>query len=474
MVMVVAHMPYRDKTTTSRAPGGDADIAFVERGAVTVVGLGKTGLSCVRYLRRAGREVGVMDSRREPPGLAALRAEFPEVSVTLGGFDADRLTEAEQIVLSPGVALGTPALADARRAHVPVCGDIELFARAAAGTPVAAITGSNGKSTVTSMVAAILAADGRAVKTGGNIGTPALELLDGPPADVYVLELSSFQLETTASLQPAVAALLNVSADHMDRYASLDAYAAAKQRIFRGRGAMVLNRDDPRVAAMAAPARRVVLYTLSAPPPGQWGLRRSAGELWLCQGETRIVRADALKVAGLHNAANALAAMAVADALGVSHDAMARALEAFRPLAHRCEQVAVSAGVRWYDDSKATNVGAAVASIRGLAPLGPVILIAGGDGKGADFSGLRDAVRDHVRLVVFMGRDGPRLAEALADLVATLPARGVADAARVAREHARPGDTVLLAPACASFDMYRDYVQRGEAFAAEVRAGAGA
>ncbi|MDX1435051.1 MAG: UDP-N-acetylmuramoyl-L-alanine--D-glutamate ligase [Gammaproteobacteria bacterium] len=467
-------MSLHDDIFTGRASRVEPNISLGRRGVVTVVGLGKTGLSCVRYLRRAGREVRVMDSRSDPPGLAALGEEFPEVSVTLGAFDASKLGEADQIVLSPGVALATPALADAIRARVPICGDIEIFAEAAGRTPVVAITGSNGKSTVTAMVADMLAADGRAVKAGGNIGTPALELLEGPAADIYVLELSSFQLETTASLHPQAAALLNVSADHMDRYPDVEAYAAAKQRIFRGHGTMVLNRDDPRVAAMAAPGRRVVLYTLSAPLPGQWGLRRTGGELWLCQGETRIVRADALKVAGLHNAANALAAMALAAAVGVSHDAMARALEAFRALPHRCELVAEAAGVRWYDDSKATNVGATIASIRGLAHLGPIVLIAGGDGKGADFAQLRDAVRDHVRLVIFIGRDGPRLAEAVADVAETLPARGVADAVRVARAHAHAGDTVLLAPACASFDMYRDYVERGEAFVAEVRAGAGA
>jgi UDP-N-acetylmuramoylalanine--D-glutamate ligase len=319
------------------------------------------------------------------------------------------------------------------------------------------------------MVTDMLRVEGRRVKVGGNIGMPALSLLDGDRPEVYVLELSSFQLETTESLEPEVAALLNVSADHMDRYAGVDEYARTKGRIFAGRGAMVLNRDDERVAAMALPDRRVIFYTLEAPAPGEFGVRLIDDREYLCDGEAAVMAVDALAVAGRHNVANALAAMAVAGVLGVSHGSMARALEAYQGLAHRCQLVAESGGVRWYDDSKATNVGATVAAIRGLGGAGPLILIAGGDAKDADFSALVDPLREHVRLLLLIGRDAGRIAAVSGGVVETVHADGMARAVDIARERARPGDSVLLAPACASFDMYANYEARGDAFAAEVR-----
>jgi UDP-N-acetylmuramoylalanine--D-glutamate ligase len=440
-----------------------------------VVGLGKTGLSCVRHLRRLGRRVSAVDSRPSPPALGAVCEEFPEVPVTVGGFPRDAFENIGGIVVSPGVSLSEPALKDALAAHIPVCGDIELFARAVGEAPVVAITGSNGKSTVTTMVADMLHVAGRRAKVGGNIGMPALSLLEGEQPDVYVLELSSFQLETTESLAPRVAALLNVTADHMDRYANVEAYARAKARIFAGRGAMVLNRDDARVAAMSRAGRRVIFYTLGVPERGEFGLRPGADGDYLSDGETPVIAADALAVAGLHNIANALAAMAIASVLGVSHDAMARALEKFRALAHRCELVAHADQVRWFDDSKATNVGATVAAIGGLggrrddADDARLILIAGGDAKGADFSALAEPLRRHVRLVVLIGRDAERIGAIAQDVVETVYADGMAQAVAIAHQRARSGDSVLLSPACASFDMYSNYEARGDAFAAEVR-----
>jgi UDP-N-acetylmuramoylalanine--D-glutamate ligase len=301
---------------------------------------------------------------------------------------------------------------------------------------------------------------------------------------VYVLELSSFQLETTDSLAPQVAALLNVSADHMDRYTSVDEYARTKARIFAGNGAMVLNRDDERVAAMADAARRVIFYTLDVPRADEFGLRRSGKVAHLCFGESRILAVAELPVAGLHNVSNALAAMAIASALGVSHAVMARALRSFRGLAHRCQLVAESRGVRWFNDSKATNVGASVAAIEGLGDArGPVhgqgdgqengngglILIAGGDAKGADFSALAAPLGRHVRLLLLIGRDAGRIAEVARGQTQIIHAESMADAVEIARQHARAGDSVLLSPACASFDMYANYEARGDAFAAEVR-----
>jgi UDP-N-acetylmuramoylalanine--D-glutamate ligase len=437
-----------------------------------VVGLGKTGLSCVRHLRRLGRRVAAVDSRRSPPALEAVNEEFPEVPVTLGGFPWDAFEGADDIVVSPGVSLAEPALKRAIAARKPVCGDIELFARAVGATPVVAITGSNGKSTVTTMVADMLRVDGRRVKVGGNLGMPALSLLDGDRPEIYVLELSSFQLETTDSLAPRVAALLNVSADHMDRYDDVEAYARTKARIFAGGGAMVLNRDDARVAAMAMDERRVIFYTLSTPASGEFGLRARGDGDYLSAGETPIVAVRELRVAGLHNVANGLAAMAVASVLGVSHASMARALKDFRGLPHRCQLIAETGGVRWFDDSKATNVGATIASVAGLgAGQGDprLILIAGGDAKDADFRALEEPLRRHVRALVLIGRDGARVAAVAPREVETVQAAGMADAVAIAHEHARAGDSVLLAPACASFDMYANYEARGDDFIAEVR-----
>jgi UDP-N-acetylmuramoylalanine--D-glutamate ligase len=442
-----------------------------------VVGLGKTGLACVRHLRGLGRRVSAVDSRVSPPALDTVCREFPEVRVSVGGFRRDAFENVAAIVVSPGVSLSEPALRDALAARIPVCGDIELFARAVGAIPVVAITGSNGKSTVTTMIADMLEADGRRVKVGGNLGMPALALLEGAQPEIYVLELSSFQLETTESLEPVVAALLNVSPDHMDRYASVEEYARTKARIFAGNGAMVLNRDDARVAAMARPGREVIFYTLGTPGPGEFGLRPGADGDCLSCGETRILAAAELPVAGLHNVANALAAMAVASRLGVGHAPMVRALKNFRALPHRCQLVAEVAGVRWFDDSKATNVGAAVAAIEGLGGRADgssggqarLILIAGGDAKGADFSDLVEPLRRHVRLLLLIGRDAERIAAVAEDVVPIVHATGMAEAVASAHAHARPGDSVLLAPACASFDMYPSYEARGDAFAAEVQ-----
>ena len=439
--------------------------------ATLVVGLGKTGLSCVRHLRSLGRRVTAVDSRPSPPALADVCNEFPEVRVTLGGFSRQAFQDVGDIVVSPGVSLAEPAIERALAARIPVCGDIELFARAVGTTPVIAITGSNGKSTVTTMVADMLRVDGRRVKVGGNLGMPALSLLEGERPEVYVLELSSFQLETTDSLRPRIAALLNVSADHLDRYDGVEQYAAAKARIFAGSGAMVLNRDDARVVAMARADRQVIFYTLGIPRSGEFGLRAGDGGDYLCLGETPIMAACALTVAGSHNLANALAAMAIASALGVSHDAMVRALKNFRGLPHRCQLVAEAGGVRWFDDSKATNVGATVAAISGIAggQAGRLILIAGGDAKGADFSALAEPLHRYVRLAVLIGRDAERIAAVADGVVEHVHADGMAKAVDIAHARARSGDSVLLAPACASFDMYANYEARGDAFAAEVR-----
>lgn len=433
---------------------------------VLVVGLGLTGLSCVRHLVARGYDVSAIDSRAAPFGLAQMQREFPNVPVHTGDFRKEWFARADMVVVSPGVPLREPTVAEVVASGRETIGDIELFARAARA-PVVAVTGSNGKSTVTALVGAMCRAAGVNARVGGNIGVPALTLLEAVEPDVYVLELSSFQLETTSSLNARAATVLNVAADHMDRYRDLAEYADTKSRIFRGDGIMILNADDERVRAMARADRNVVWFTLDAPSSNaQFGLRAKGLEPWLAHGPTDIMAAAALRVPGRHNIANVLAAMALADAVGVPRDAQVAAARTFKGLPHRTELVAERGGVRWINDSKGTNVGATVAALNGMDA--PVVLIAGGDGKGADFTDLRDACARHARAVILVGRDGPRIDAALGGIVPTRRATDMRDAVHQAGAVARAGDVVLLSPACASFDMFRNYEHRGEVFRAAV------
>ncbi len=435
-----------------------------------IVGLGQTGLSCARFLHRLGVPFDMADSRTAPPGLATLAREFPGVTPRLGGFDSKAFAHAEQLIVSPGVSVREPAVAAAAAAGVPVIGDIELFARHARA-PVVAVTGSNGKSTVTSLLGVMAEDQGRAAGVGGNIGTPALDLLAGPEPEFYVLELSSFQLETTHSLSAAAAVVLNISADHLDRHATLDGYVAAKRRVYRGSGLMVVNRDDPLTTAMAGPNRPVIGFGLGAPSDNDFGVLQQHGENWLAQSDRRLLRRRDLRLAGRHNCANALAALALGQAVGLRLSGMLGTLRRYGGLPHRCQWVARQADVDWYNDSKGTNVGAAVAAIEGLEAPGKLVVIAGGDGKGADFLPLRDPVCARVRALVLMGQDGPRIEQALRGTVPVTYAKDMQQAVAAARERACPGDAVLLSPACASFDMFQDYRERGDAFVQAVTGG---
>ncbi len=445
-------------------------------GITLVVGLGKSGLSAARALQALGARFAVTDSRIDPPGLAALQAECPDAPLFLGGFDPAAFAHASRLLVSPGVSVQTPAIAEAMACGIPVWGDIELLARLTPA-PIAAITGSNGKSTVTTLLGLMAERAGVRAAVGGNLGEPALDLWlqqerkVGSAPDCYVLELSSFQLETTHSLNARVATVLNISPDHLDRYDGLDDYIAAKQRIFRGNGAMVVNADDPVVMAMVEPGRDVRRFTLAEPAEGEFGLCRESGETWLAYGSERWIAAAELKISGDHNLANALAALAMGQALGWERQGMLAALREFTGLAHRTALVLDRDGVRWFDDSKGTNVGATVAAVRGLP--GQVVLIAGGEGKNQDFTPLRAALADKARAVVLIGRDAPLIAAALGDGIAQHPAANLDQAVAVAADLAQPGDSVLLSPACASFDMFSGYEERGALFAAAVRRWAG-
>ena len=451
---------------------------------VLVLGLGETGLSMTRWLSRHGAVVSVADTRAAPPHAAELAREFPGLALECGEFSAASMRAADLIAISPGVDRRTPTVAAALRRGVPVVGDIELFAQALPQllashasrlTPrILGITGTNGKSTVTRMAGDICAAARLDTAVAGNIGNPVLDVLteieSGKPLpEVFILELSSFQLESTASLNADAAAMLNLSGDHLDRYDGINAYAAAKARVFAGNGAQVLNRDDPASCAMKRPGRAVLRFGLDAPRNDrEWGIACIGDRNWLVRDAQKLLPVDAVPVAGLHNVANALAAGALCHAIGVADASINHALRRFKGLPHRVEKVAVISGVTFYDDSKGTNVGATAAALDGFAR--PVVLIAGGDGKGQDFSPLRAPVARRARAVVLIGRDRESIAAVLDGCgVPVLRAADMEEAVQRALTAARSGDAVLLSPACASWDMFKDYGHRGEVYAAAVR-----
>jgi UDP-N-acetylmuramoylalanine--D-glutamate ligase len=445
--------------------------------SVLILGLGETGLSLARFLHAQGARLRVADSREVPPGVATLHSEIPQAELHCGAFDDALLQGIERIAISPGVPMYEPFVQRAVARGVPVEGDIELLAQQIADVQpkpkVIAITGANGKTTTTSMVGAMCAAAGLDAQVAGNISPAVLDALrerGGHQPQAWVLELSSFQLETTHTLDADAAVVLNVSEDHLDRYANdMALYAAAKTRIFNGNGVQVLNRDDARSAAMGVAGRRQVTFGLT-PPSSEldWGIGKEGAITWLMQGAQKVMRADELQVAGLHNVANALAALALCRALDLPLPPLVAALRAFKGLPHRVEEVAEVNGITYYDDSKGTNVGATEAALNGLGKTAVVIL--GGDGKGQDFSPLKAAVEKHARAVVLIGRDAPLIANAIAGCgKPVLNARDMDEAVRTATANAQRGDAVLMSPACASFDMYRNYLHRAEAFIAAVR-----
>jgi len=445
---------------------------------VLVLGLGETGLSLARYLHAQGARLTVADSRMDPPGIATLRSELPQAEVHCGPFGDELLQGIDRIAISPGVPVAEPLVQRAIARGLPIEGDIELLAQQLASndyrrnTRVIAITGANGKTTVTSMVGAMCASAGLDTQVAGNISPAVLDALRArkQQPQVWVLELSSFQLETTYTLSADAAAVLNVTEDHLDRYAgSMESYAAAKARIFQGEGVQVLNREDERSIAMKVKGRRQVSFALNPPESdNDWGITKEGAITWLMQGTQKIMRADELQVSGLHNVANALAALALCSALNLPMAPLVAALRAFKGLPHRVEKVAEIEGVTYYDDSKGTNVGATEAALKGLGK--PAVVILGGDGKGQDFSPLKDAIAKHARAVVLIGRDAPLIGRAIAGCgKPVLSARDMDDAVAIATANAQRGDAVLMSPACASFDMFRNYLHRAEVFIAAVK-----
>ena len=434
-----------------------------------IVGLGTTGLSCARYLHSLGETFEVVDSRLDPPGLAQLKAEFPALSLTLGEFSAAKLCEASELIVSPGISIKTPAIAAAREAGVAISGDIDIFSKAVS-KPVVAVTGSNGKSTVVTLLAAMARKAGLRVGLGGNLdgaqAAPALDLLRQDEKDLYVLELSSFQLETTQCLAARAAVILNVSDDHMDRYADKHEYEAAKQRIFNGVDLVVVNRDDPASAPWSKQCNIASSFGTTSPEAGEWGVVTRGGEALLVFGGEVVLSAQTLKIAGRHNISNALAALALGQAIGLPRAAMVEALQEFPGLPHRCQWLRNLRGVDYYNDSKGTNVGASIVAIESLGEMlkGKLILIAGGVDKGADFSVMVPVVAKFVKLAILIGRDAKNLANVFKDSIEIVFASTMVEAVSIAAKHAHTGDAVLLSPACASFDMFTDFTHRGRVF----------
>ncbi len=432
-----------------------------------VVGLGVTGLSVAHYLHRRNEPFTVWDSAPKEQALARLREDCPEASVVSGDPDLREFESADTVIVSPGVSLDHPALRAARAGGAQVYGDIELFAHEA-NAPVLGITGSNGKSTTTLLAAHLLKEADLEAETGGNLGTPALSLLREPAPDAYVLELSSFQLEATETLHCRAAGLLNLSPDHIDRHGSFEAYREIKHRLYRHAEVAVFNRDDSNTRP-GITAGRAVSFGLDVPQhDGDFGLREHNGQTWLCQGWNRLLPCSELQLEGRHNWANALAALALAEAFGVRPERAAPGLRSFEGLPHRLQPVAEFNGIRWVNDSKATNLSAMQAALSAFAR--PCVLIAGGQAKQEDLRRATLTLSRHVRTLVLFGESARTMAQAWADCVPVVQAADLAEAVQQASERAEPGDCVLLSPGCASYDQYSGFEERGEDFIARVRA----
>jgi UDP-N-acetylmuramoylalanine--D-glutamate ligase len=429
---------------------------------IVVVGLGVTGISIARYLARLKFNFVIADSREQPPSTEQLQEALGNIAVFSGTFDENLFSNASHLIVSPGISLSEKAIAKAISKGVQITGDIDLFA-CSTDAPVIAITGSNGKSTVTSLLGEMADAAGVKTGVGGNLGVPALDLLE-QAADLYVLELSSFQLERTKVLNSAASTVLNVTADHLDRHKDITDYAEQKQRVFLGNGVMVINVGDPIVSAMQEEGRRTLTFSIQQ--KADFWIGKDQDNKYLMHGEKPLLALSELPLEGRHNAANALAALALGSAIGLDEQAMCKALKLFKGLAHRMQRVAEVRGVVWVNDSKATNIGACVAALQGYDQ--KVILIAGGDAKGADMSELAPSIKEKAKCVVLMGKDAGLIAQALNGCVPVYEAENMLQAVTIAASIAEAADSVLLSPACASLDQYKNYQDRGDQFTAAV------
>lgn len=432
----------------------------------TVIGLGLTGLACVRYLTRCGIAVAVTDSRDDPPGLAILQQEFPDIPVAVGEFSTAFLENADELIVSPGVSIKHPLITRQIERGVKVSGDIELFAREVK-KPVIAITGSNGKTTITTLVGLMIEAAGYNATLCGNIGNPVLDLLTEQSPDFYVMELSSFQLETTHSLFSTVAVITNMTPDHMDRYHNYDDYIAAKQRIYQHCQHAIVNADQPEIWQALPNLTPTFSFTLHPPAHDhQFGIIREQGHYYLAQGTKRLLKAEKMKLKGWHHLQNALIALAIGQTIGLPMPQMLATLTQFAGIAHRCQWVATKQGVSWYNDSKATNIGATIAAIKSLnmSHQGKIILIAGGDAKGADLSSLQQPVAEGIAHVMLFGQDASQIEKVLTGWVPITRVEDLSAAVAQAAKVAQSGDMVLLSPACASYDMFQNFEHRGNVF----------
>jgi UDP-N-acetylmuramoylalanine--D-glutamate ligase len=434
---------------------------------VLIMGLGKTGLSCVKFLADRGVDFAVMDSREQPPGVFEVKNLYPSIEVYTGKLDEAVIEKFDVLVVSPGIALNEPALQHAVKLGKPVIGDVEILAQCTK-KPVIAITGSNGKSTVTTLVGEMAGQAKLQAIVAGNIGVPVLENInEDEETDLYVLELSSFQLETTQSLNAAVSTVLNISEDHMDRYDSLSDYAEAKCKVVSGKGVVVVNLDDEYVMSLIGKQikdRQTIGFTLKVPETeNEFGVISQDGEVWLAKGKDKLIPVSAIKIKGQHNVANVLAALALGTAIGLPLPVMLETVQQFSGLPHRTQWVAESNGIQWFNDSKATNVGAAIAAIKGMGS-DRLILILGGQGKGQNFSELGEIITQHARLVILLGEDADVIEKAIGSKVKVTKVDRLEDAVKEAHDQAVEGDIVLLSPACASFDMFEGYEHRGNEF----------
>ncbi|MFW2102266.1 UDP-N-acetylmuramoyl-L-alanine--D-glutamate ligase [Acinetobacter guillouiae] len=445
---------------------------LIQRGGLKVVaGLGISGVSAVNFLHENGYRVAVTDSREVPPGHEQIPAA---VQTSFGQLDQDLLLQAEEIVISPGLDPQQPAIQAAIAKGIPVISEIQILRRAT-DKPIVAITGSNAKSTVTTLIGLMAQDAGVKVAVGGNLGRPALDLTHDDP-DVYILELSSFQLEATSSLNAEVAVVLNMSEDHLDRHGDMAGYHAAKHRIFQGVKKVVYNRDDSLTRPLVPDVTPMQSFGLNAPDLKQYGiLREDNGTIWLARGRERLLKSSEMYIQGTHNVANALACLALGEAIGLPMDKMLETLKTFKGLEHRCEFVKEVNGVRYYNDSKGTNIGATLAALDGLgaaieAQGGQVAIILGGQGKGQDFTALRESLQKYAKVAILMGEDRSIIENAIAGTTTLLHAASLQQAVELCQQHTHAQDVVLLSPACASFDMFTGYPERGHRFVEYVNA----